>query len=141
MAGPGYGSGAGRWIGAKTIKVPLRPDYSHDVEAMIKADPNAGAFYVCNPNNPTGTLTPRKDLEYILANKPKDAVLMSTRRTFISPAWRIRPSTWCARQRRGGAADLLEDLRDGGTARRCGLRTAGSGGQSARVRRRRASCR
>jgi histidinol-phosphate aminotransferase len=76
MGGPGYGSGAGRYIGAKTIKVPLRKDYSHDVEAMIKADPNAGAFYICNPNNPTGTLTPRKDLEYILANKPKDAVLI-----------------------------------------------------------------
>ena len=76
MGGPGYGSGAGRWIGAKTIKVPLRKDYSHDVEAMIKADPNAGAFYICNPNNPTGTLTPRKDLEYILAHKPKDAVLV-----------------------------------------------------------------
>ena len=43
---------------------------------MIKADPNAGAYYICNPNNPTGTLTPRKDLEYILANKKKDAVLI-----------------------------------------------------------------
>src|SRR5581483_1824061 len=76
MAGPGYGSGAGRWIGAKTVKVGLRPDHSHDVQAMIKADPNAGVFYICNPNNPTGTLTPRKDLDYILANKPKDAVLV-----------------------------------------------------------------
>jgi histidinol-phosphate aminotransferase len=76
MGGPGYGSGASRYIGAKTIKVPLRKDYSHDVEAMIKADSNAGVFYICNPNNPTGTLTPRKDLEYILANKPKDAVLV-----------------------------------------------------------------
>jgi histidinol-phosphate/aromatic aminotransferase/cobyric acid decarboxylase-like protein len=76
MGGPGYGSGASRYIGNKTIKVPLRKDYSHDVEAMIKADPNAGAFYICNPNNPTGTLTPRKDFEYILAHKPKDAVLI-----------------------------------------------------------------
>jgi histidinol-phosphate/aromatic aminotransferase/cobyric acid decarboxylase-like protein len=76
MAGPGYGAGAGQWIGAKTVKVPLRKDYSHDVEAMIKADPNAGAFYICNPNNPTGTLTSKKDMEYILANKPKDAVLV-----------------------------------------------------------------
>lgn len=76
MGAPGYGSGAGAWIGAKTIRVPLRKDYSHDVEAMIKADPNAGAYYICNPNNPTGTLTPRKDLEYILANKKKDAVLI-----------------------------------------------------------------
>jgi histidinol-phosphate/aromatic aminotransferase/cobyric acid decarboxylase-like protein len=76
MGGPGYGSGAGRFIGAKTIKVPLRKDYSHDVEGMIKADPNAGLFYICNPNNPTGTLTPRKDIDYILAHKPKDAVLV-----------------------------------------------------------------
>jgi histidinol-phosphate/aromatic aminotransferase/cobyric acid decarboxylase-like protein len=76
MGSPGYGSGAGRFVGNKVVKVPLRKDFSHDVEAMIKADPNAGAFYICNPNNPTGTLTPRKDLEYILANKPKDAVLI-----------------------------------------------------------------
>ncbi len=76
MGGPGYGAGGGRFIGAKVVKVPLRKDFSHDVEAMIKTDPNAGAYYICNPNNPTGTLTPRKDLEYILANKPKDAVLV-----------------------------------------------------------------
>src|SRR6201996_4725296 len=43
---------------------------------MIAADPNAGAYYICNPNNPTGTLTPKKDFEYILANKKKDAVLV-----------------------------------------------------------------
>jgi histidinol-phosphate aminotransferase len=76
MATPGYGNGASRSIGNKVIQVPLRKDYSHDVEAMIKADPNAGAFYICNPNNPTGTLTPKKDFEYILANKKKDAVLV-----------------------------------------------------------------
>jgi len=76
MGGPGYGAGGGRFVGAKVVKVPLRKDFSHDVEAMITADPNAGAYYICNPNNPTGTLTPRKDLEYILANKPKDAVLV-----------------------------------------------------------------
>ena len=76
MASPGYGSGASASIGNKVVKVPLRKDYTHDVEGMIKADPNAGAYYICNPNNPTGTLTPRKDFEYILANKKKDAVLI-----------------------------------------------------------------
>jgi len=76
MASPGYGNGASRGIGNKVVQVPLRKDYTHDVEAMIKADPNGGAYYICNPNNPTGTLTPRKDIEYILANKPKDAVLV-----------------------------------------------------------------
>jgi histidinol-phosphate aminotransferase len=76
MASPGYGSGASAGIGNKVVKVPLRKDYSHDVEAMIRMDPNAGAYYVCNPNNPTGTLTPRKDIDYLLANKKKDAVVV-----------------------------------------------------------------
>jgi len=76
MASPGYGSGASKDIGNKVVKVPLRKDHTHDVEAMIKADPNAGAYYICNPNNPTGTLTPRKDMEYILAHKKPDAVLI-----------------------------------------------------------------
>jgi histidinol-phosphate aminotransferase len=76
MANPGYGSGAPGYIGSKVVRVPLRKDMSHDVEAMIKADPNAGAYYVCNPNNPTGTVTAMKDIEYLLANKPKDAVVV-----------------------------------------------------------------
>src|SRR5277367_4887396 len=76
MASPGYGNGASKDIGNKVVKVPLRKDHTHDAEAMIKADPDAGAYYICNPNNPTGTLTPRKDIEYILANKRKDAVVV-----------------------------------------------------------------
>jgi histidinol-phosphate/aromatic aminotransferase/cobyric acid decarboxylase-like protein len=76
MGDPGYGSGAPQFIGAKTVKVPLAADYSHDVEAMIKADPDAGAYYVCNPNNPSGALTSREKIEYLLANKKKDAVVI-----------------------------------------------------------------
>ena len=76
MADPGYGGGAPAYIGSKTIKVPLRADLSHDVQAMIKADPDAGAYFVCNPNNPSGTITQRKDIEYLLANKRKDAVVL-----------------------------------------------------------------
>ncbi len=78
MGDPGYESGArsAEFIGAKVHRIPLRKDYTHDVQAMIKADPNAGVIYVCNPNNPTGTLTSRADLEYILANKPKGSILL-----------------------------------------------------------------
>src|SRR5258708_16805734 len=76
MADTGYGGGAPAFIGSKVVRVPLRKDMSHDVEAMIKADPNAGADSVCNPNNPSGTVTPHKDIEYLLANKPKDAVVV-----------------------------------------------------------------
>ena len=43
MGDPGYGAGAPQFIGSKLHQVPLRADFSHDVEAMIKADPDAGA--------------------------------------------------------------------------------------------------
>jgi len=76
MGDPGYGGGAPAFIGSKVTRVPLRADHSHDVEAMIAADPNAGVYYVCNPNNPTGTLTPRNDIEYLLAHKSKDGVVV-----------------------------------------------------------------
>lgn len=78
MGDPGYEAGAraAAFIGAKVHRVPLRKDFSHDVKAMVKADPNAGVIYICNPNNPTGTLTSREDLEWVLANKPKDSILL-----------------------------------------------------------------
>jgi histidinol-phosphate aminotransferase len=76
MANPGYGGGAPAFIGSKLVRVPLADDYSHDVRAMLKADPDAGAYYICNPNNPTGTVTARKDIEFLLANKKKDAVVV-----------------------------------------------------------------
>jgi histidinol-phosphate aminotransferase len=76
MAGPGYGNGTPDYIGAKTVKIPLAADYSHDVEAMIKREPNAGVYYVCNPNNPSGTLTSREKVQYLLDHKQKDGVIL-----------------------------------------------------------------
>lgn len=77
-ADPGYEAGAqaAKFIGAKVVKVPLGKDLSHDVQAMVKADPNAGLIYICSPNNPTGTLTSRAQLEYALKHKPKGAVIL-----------------------------------------------------------------
>ncbi len=78
VADPGYEAGgrAAHFVGARTIKVPLRKDWSHDVRAMAAADPNAGVIYVCNPNNPTGSLTPKDEIEYLVANKPKGAIVL-----------------------------------------------------------------
>jgi histidinol-phosphate aminotransferase len=43
--------------GAKWVKVPLTADYKHDLEAMeAKITSNTGLVYICNPNNPTGTV-------------------------------------------------------------------------------------
>ncbi|MCI4590228.1 pyridoxal phosphate-dependent aminotransferase [Sphingobium sp. BYY-5] len=64
------------WVGAPVKRVPLTKDYAHDVKAMLAADPNAAVYYICSPNNPTGTVTPIADIEWLANNKPKDAVLV-----------------------------------------------------------------
>jgi histidinol-phosphate aminotransferase len=61
---------------AKTIPVALTKTYAHDVKAMAAADPAAGVIYICNPNNPTGTITSREDILWLLDNKPKGSVLL-----------------------------------------------------------------
>ncbi|ASU35249.1 pyridoxal phosphate-dependent aminotransferase [Mucilaginibacter xinganensis] len=43
--------------GGKWVKVPLTKDYKLDLDAMeAKVDDNTGLVYICNPNNPTGTV-------------------------------------------------------------------------------------
>lgn len=64
------------WLGVKVSKAPLTADYRHDVKAMLAADPNAGLYYICSPNNPTGTITPIEDITWLADNKPKDAILL-----------------------------------------------------------------
>src|SRR3954452_15322925 len=76
---PGYEAGerAAKFIGAKTVNVPLRNGtWDHDVKAMLAAAPNAGLFYICNPNNPTGTLTSKADIDWLVANKPAGSIVM-----------------------------------------------------------------
>ena len=77
-ADPGYEAGmhAAKIAGARVVKVPLTSTYAHDVKAMLAAAPDAGVFYVCTPNNPTGTLTPHSDIEYLVEHKPKGSVVL-----------------------------------------------------------------
>src|SRR5260370_19667626 len=77
-ADPGYEAGmkAAKISGARVVKVPLTKTYAHDIKAMVAAAPDAGLFYVCTPNNPTGTLTPHSDIEQLLAAKPEGSVML-----------------------------------------------------------------
>jgi histidinol-phosphate/aromatic aminotransferase/cobyric acid decarboxylase-like protein len=77
-ADPGYEAGerAAQFIGAKVFRVPLTAGYAHDVKKMAAASLDAGLIYVCNPNNPSGTLTPRSDIEWLLEHKPKGSTLL-----------------------------------------------------------------
>lgn len=58
--------------GAPIMTAPLRADYAHDLEAMRKPARGAGLIYICNPNNPTGSITPRKDIETFLKQLGND---------------------------------------------------------------------
>lgn len=77
-ADPSYEAGmwAAQAANAPVLKVPLTPAYAHDVKAMVAASPNAGLIYICNPNNPTGTLTPHEDIVWAEQHKPKGSVLL-----------------------------------------------------------------
>lgn len=77
-ADPGFEAGmfAVRATGARVVKVPLTKDYAHDVKAMLVAGQDAGVFYVCNPNNPTGTISSHSDIEYLVENKPKGSIVL-----------------------------------------------------------------
>ncbi|HVO71758.1 MAG TPA: pyridoxal phosphate-dependent aminotransferase [Aggregatilineaceae bacterium] len=67
---------AAEFNGARVVKVPLTRGYAHDVRAMLAAAPDAGLFYICTPNNPTGTLTSHADIEYLVEHKPRNSVVL-----------------------------------------------------------------
>jgi len=63
-----WGSAAN--VGAKVHKVPLKADYTYDMQAMLAADPNAGLYYI------SGTNVKRSEIEWLLANKPAGSILL-----------------------------------------------------------------
>jgi histidinol-phosphate aminotransferase len=57
--------------GIEVADVPLNKMYEHDLTTMLdRAGNSAGLVYIVNPNNPTGSLTPRKDIDAFLAKLP-----------------------------------------------------------------------
>jgi histidinol-phosphate aminotransferase len=65
-----------KFLNVPIANVPLTSDYRHDVKAMLAANPNGGVYYVVNPNNPTGTMTPMSEIEWLVDNKPAGAVVL-----------------------------------------------------------------
>jgi len=63
-------------VGSPVRDVPLRKGYKYDMHAMVAADSNAGCFYICNPNNPTGTTVGRDEIAWLLQHKPRHAVVV-----------------------------------------------------------------
>src|SRR6266513_125544 len=62
--------------GAEVVKVPLTDNFAHDLSKM-GAVANAGLVYICNPNNPTASFTPKNELtDFISKTSPQTLILV-----------------------------------------------------------------
>ncbi|MFD7164989.1 histidinol-phosphate transaminase [Streptomyces violascens] len=63
--------------GATSVRVPLTPGDVHDLDAMAEAiTDRTRLIFVCNPNNPTGTVVRRAELERFLDRVPSDVLVV-----------------------------------------------------------------
>jgi histidinol-phosphate aminotransferase len=61
--------------GAEIVKVPLTSSFSHDLPKMLAAA-KGGLIYVCNPNNPTASITPKGELREFIAKTPPETMIL-----------------------------------------------------------------
>src|SRR5437899_8674440 len=62
--------------GAEVVKIPLTSSFAHDVAKMGGAA-KKGLIYICNPNNPTASITPKNDLrDFIAKTLPGTMILV-----------------------------------------------------------------
>jgi histidinol-phosphate aminotransferase len=63
-------------MGGNCIKVPLK-NYKHDVEEFANRVTNkTKLIFLCNPNNPTGNIVTKDEVEYLLSRVPEDVVIV-----------------------------------------------------------------
>jgi histidinol-phosphate aminotransferase len=59
------------------VKVPLTADFRHDLPRMAGVcDASTGLIYVCNPNNPTGTIVSGDEMAAFTARVPASATIL-----------------------------------------------------------------
>jgi len=61
--------------GAEVVKVPLTSSFQHDLRKMLDSA-KAGLIYVCNPNNPTASITPKDELRDFIATTPPQTTIL-----------------------------------------------------------------
>ena len=61
---------------ADVVKVELTSDYRHDLPKMLAAAGEAGLVYICNPNNPTASITPKDDIRAFLSKLPRQTMVL-----------------------------------------------------------------
>jgi histidinol-phosphate aminotransferase len=63
-------------MGADPVFVPVK-DYAIDTQAILaKIGPKTKLIYICNPNNPTGTYIPKREMDAFVAALPDNVVVL-----------------------------------------------------------------
>ncbi len=67
-----------RSLGRNVIQVALTDKWGFPVKTLAEQAANAGGglIYICNPNNPTASLTPKADIAWLASNLPPNTVLL-----------------------------------------------------------------
>jgi histidinol-phosphate aminotransferase len=67
-----------RKLGRPVIEIPLTQQWAFPVKQLAQEAEKAGGglIYLCNPNNPTASLTPPEDLRWLATNLPPNTVLL-----------------------------------------------------------------
>jgi histidinol-phosphate aminotransferase len=65
-------------LGHPVVRIPLTPQYGANVKQLAAEAEKAGGglIYICNPNNPTSSITPGNNLDWLAANLPPNTFLL-----------------------------------------------------------------
>lgn len=84
-------------VGGKAIEVAATKDYGHDLPAMLKAiTSRTRLVFVANPNNPTGTFLPAKEIEAFIEQVPSNVVVVidEAYNEFLTPEQQYDAIAW-----------------------------------------------
>ncbi|WKD86883.1 Putative phenylalanine aminotransferase [Polaribacter huanghezhanensis] len=72
-----YWTSPAKTLGIKKITIPLTADKRLNLTAMLKAiDSDTKMIYICNPNNPTGTICERDELVSFIQEASKKVIVL-----------------------------------------------------------------
>ena len=60
---------------AEIVKIPLTPSFSHDLPKMMAAA-KKGLVYICNPNNPTASISAKNEVREFVEKAPADTMIL-----------------------------------------------------------------
>ena len=61
--------------GAEVVKVPLTASFGHDLPKMLAAA-KEGLVYICNPNNPTASISPKNEVREFIEKAPNETMIL-----------------------------------------------------------------